>query len=179
MNGCGFCTQAKEFLRAEGIAYVEVPHVRRPEFKSFPVLIVDGKALFEGFDKAPWRSALKSLPERSSSQSDEISSPSGQAEPPPSPERLGASCGKRVTPKNVGTMLGVGAVSGVLGTEGTIPLIAMAGAAVYYLGAKRYGCQVRATGTGLLFGAVVAAVRHCVNEDRKDEAARRSLQSGA
>lgn len=188
MGGCGACAQAKKFLLEQGIPFQEVPHTHRPELKSFPVLVIDRRPVFTGFNRILWREKLRErrLPaleegRRASGQTAPTSAPSPGSLAPlvaSEPEQVGLSCGKRVTPQNVGTMLGVSAVSGLLGTEKTLPVIAGAGALVYWLGATRYGCQVRAAGTGLMLGAVVAAVKHCVVEDRKDELERARLGGG-
>lgn len=177
LPGCGFCNQAKDWLRRERVAFREVPHEQHPNLTNFPTMIVDGRKALVGFDRAKWSKALD----------DARSLPSGLASAPtrraPSAaleiEHTGGGCGKRVTPTNVGTMLGVAAIGGVVGTEKTLPWMAGAGAVVYYLGAKWYGCQVRAAGTGLMLGAVAAAVKHCVQEDRKDEAARAAAAAAA
>lgn len=182
MTGCGACSQAKKFLLAEGIPFTEVPHTHRPDLKSFPVLVIDRRPVFTGFDRTMWREKIRAHRPLALAEGRR---PAGRAAPAQEssmvqaePQQVGLTCGKRVTPQNVGTMLGAGVVSGLLGTEKTLPAIGIAGAFVYWLGATRYGCQVRAAGTGLMLGAVVAAVKHCVVEDMKDERDRARLAGG-
>lgn len=170
LPGCGFCNQAKDWLRQNGLRYRESPHEDHPRLEKFPALIIDGQRAVLGFDKRQWGKAIDDAREIPSALpiAPTRRTPSAALEI----EDTGGGCGKRVTPQNVGTMLGVAAVGTVVGTEKTLPFMALVGAAVYYMGAVKYGCQVRAAGTGLMLGAVGAAVKHCVAEDRKDEAAR-------
>lgn len=180
LPGCAYCNQAKSWLQSHHVPFQESSHAQHPRLESFPALLIDGRRALVGFHPDKWGKAIneaRGLPSGLPAMPPARRAASGQtgtggAASELEIEHTGGSCGKRVTPGNVGTMMGVAALGAVVGTETTLPWMAALGAVVYVLGAKRYGCQVRAAGTGLMLGAVGAAVKHCVVEDRKDEAAR-------
>lgn len=76
-------------------------------------------------------------------------------------------CGPRVTPLNL-TIVGVSALAASRLGEGQIALAGVLGAGLYELGKRMSKCPVRAAGTGLMAGAVIAAFVHCISEDRKE-----------
>lgn len=194
MPGCGFCNQAKAWMRRNGIDFEEVSFQSRPDLTSFPVLLTEDGRQLVGWDSTKWYRAIESsrVQQRVRLRDPQMHFASGQADsslaaPPPAsvapvqprePEVVGSNCGKRVTPTNVGTMLGVGALGTVFGSDKWVPILGVGGAVVYVLGAMRFGCQVRAAGTGMMLGAVGAAVKHCVMEDRRDAQMRAGASSG-
>lgn len=150
-ENCHYCDDGKKFLRRHNIDFTELPSSAAPQLASggVPVLIVDGTPL-RGFSEAHWARALK-ISRLSSSRSN----PSG----------VGATCDdRRVTPKNVLSMVATTAI-GSQASETMIPIAGIAGAGLYFLGKRLCVCPIRAAGTGLLAGAAIAAIRHCVGHD--------------
>ena len=78
-----------------------------------------------------------------------------------------SNCGPRVTPLNLG-IVALTAYAGSQMNEGNIALAGILGAGLYELGKRAERCPVRAAGTGLMAGAVVAAFVHCISEDRRE-----------
>ena len=76
-------------------------------------------------------------------------------------------CGPRVTPLNLG-IVGVSAYAASKLDEHNIALAGLLGAGLYELGKRSSKCPIRAAGTGLMAGAVIAAFVHCISEDRRE-----------
>lgn len=77
------------------------------------------------------------------------------------------NCGPRVTPLNL-AIVGAAAIAASRSGENVIAPVGIAGAVLYEIGKRISQCPIRAAGTGLMAGAVVAAFVHCITEDRRE-----------
>lgn len=174
---CVYCTQAKKWLRQQGVDFTEVPASSRTDVKGVPVLITPRERV-DGWSEKTWSRVLAQHQQQVASAALEhgrcidppafIMNPSAREPSGQIVTTEGASCGKRVTPANVGVMVTTLAVTGVTASESWIPVAGIVGAILYAIGVYLGVCKVRALGTGFMGGAAVAAVRHCVQADREN-----------